>query len=220
MATVERPREGGREEIHFILVVGRDLLARVVVRAPADLTVGVHQLPVFAAVVGPPKLSALCGLAVHRDAVAGLDQCVDPVRIALRHSDCNSPQGRLREPVAFETFPGGSLIGGLEQAATRASTRAAPGVDFELPHPGKQDVRVVWIHSQVRAAGVFVHEQHLFPVLPTVRRAEDPALGLRAVRVAKRAGENEVRIVRVNHDVRDPPGLLQTYERPGLARVH
>ena len=85
--------------------------------------------------------------------------------------------------------------------------------------PAKRIARVVQIHRDVGAAGVLVDEQRLRPRLAAVGRAEDAALRLRAVGVAERAGEHDVRVLRVDDEARDAAGLLEAHQRPGLAGV-
>ena len=51
VATIQRPGKRGGEEIHFVLIVRRNLGARVVMRAPANVAVVIHHLPVLAAII-------------------------------------------------------------------------------------------------------------------------------------------------------------------------
>ncbi len=122
--------------------------------------------------------------------------------------------------MAFQTFPSRSTVGGFEQPAARSAARAAPSVNLELPHPRKQNTRIIWIHSHVRAARVFVDKKNLFPVLAAIGSAKDAPLRLRPIRMTERASKHRIRIVLVNQDVADPASLLQSHQRPGLARVH
>ena len=90
---------------------------------------------------------------------------------------------------------------------------------LDLPRAGEQDVRVVRVHRQARAAGVRVDEEHALPVPAAVRRPVDAALLLRAGRAAERAGEDDVRVRRVDDDPADAARLAQAHVRPGLAGV-
>src|SRR5438105_15285293 len=60
MPAVKRPRESRSEIINLARVVRGDFLARVIVRASADLPVRINQLPVFPAIIRAPQLTALC----------------------------------------------------------------------------------------------------------------------------------------------------------------
>ena len=219
-AAVERPRKGSGKEKHFVLVVRCDLRARVVVRAPAELAVGVDHLPVLAAVVGTPQLAELPGAVRLRDAVTGFNLRVHAVGIFLGHAHGNSAHGRMRQAMTFQALPGDATVCRPEQAAAGPAAGAAPGVNLDLPHAGKKDSRIVGIHSHVRAARVFVDEKHFVPRFSAVAAAEDAALWLRSVGVAQRAREHDVWIARVDLHAADTACLLQSHQRPGLAGVH
>src|SRR6202022_444273 len=60
---------------------------------------------------------------------------------------------------------------------------------------------------------------HLAPGLAAVRRSEDTALRLRTVSMTQRAGQNDIRITRVDQHAADSPGLLETHQVPGFAGV-
>src|SRR5260370_3623273 len=84
-----------------VLIVRRNLFARVVVRSSPDLTVRIHQLPILPAVVGAPQLPALRRLSVHWHTVAGFNQRINTVGVPLRHTHRNPPDRRLRQPLAL-----------------------------------------------------------------------------------------------------------------------
>src|SRR5439155_2663235 len=67
LASVERLGEFRRQKVGFVLVVGFNSEARVVVGAPAEPPIRAHELPVLAAIVAPPQRAALRLLAVVRD---------------------------------------------------------------------------------------------------------------------------------------------------------
>src|SRR6266568_1712856 len=92
-------------------------------------------------------------------------------------------------------------------------------MNFQLPHPRKQNSRIVRIHPHIRAARVFIHKQHLLPALPSIRRAEHAAFWLRAICVPERTCQHDLRIARVNDDVSNAPRFLQPHQRPGLAHT-
>ncbi len=107
LAAVDRLAELGGEKPRLVLVVGFDGEARVVMRAAAELAVAAHQFPVLAAVVAAPERPALRRLpVVRRQAVAGLDQRVDAVRIAARDLRRDFADRRVRQAVAGQPLPG------------------------------------------------------------------------------------------------------------------
>ena len=122
--------------------------------------------------------------------------------------------------MAFQPFPRHTTINGLEETAPRTAARASPGMNFNLPHPRKQNVRVIGIHRQIGAARVFVHEKNPLPILSAVRRAIHAALLLWSVGVPERTRENNVGISRVHDHVCDAAGFLQTHQRPGFSGIH
>ncbi len=111
---------------------------------------------------------------------------------------------------------------------SREVNRPLPGPPLSRPQvwissvhiPANRIARVLRIHGDVRAAGVLVGEERLGPRLPAVGGPEYAALLLRPVGVAERTRQDDVRILRVDHQARNPPGLLQAHQRPGLAGVH
>ena len=68
---------------------------------------------------------------------------------------------------------------------------------------GVEDVGVARIDEHVVGARVVVLEQDLLERAPAVGRAEDSALGIRAVRVAERGDEQAVGIAGIDVDRRD-----------------
>ena len=111
---IERARKRSGKEKDFVLVVGRNLGARVVVGAAAELAVGVNHLPALAAVVGAPEFAELSGTIGLGDAVAGFHFGVDAVGIFFGDADGNSAYGRMRQAVTFEALPGEATVGRLE----------------------------------------------------------------------------------------------------------
>src|ERR1700693_3390586 len=125
----------------------------------------------------------------------------------------------MRQAVTLQALPGGAAVSGLEQAAARPAAGAAPGVNLDLPHAGEKYARIVGVHAHVGATGVFVHEQNLVPSFATISGAEDAALGLRPIGVAQRAGQDDVRIARIDLHAADASGLFEAHQGPVLARV-
>src|SRR5262249_31515373 len=150
-------------------------------RAPHGVAIGIHHLPVRAAVVRPPDLAAIGLFAVPRNAVACLNQRIDALRIGAGDGERVSPGLVRRQPVARQLRPRYAAIARHMETAPRSPALAAPRVDFELPHTGEDDPRVRWIHRHIRAARVLVDEERTVPCLAAVNRAEHTPLLLWAV---------------------------------------
>ena len=220
LAAVQRLGELGRQEVRLVFVVGLDGEARVVVRASSQAPIGADELPVLAAVVAAPERPALRRRAVGpRQAVAGLDQRVDAAGIAARDLRRDLSDGRLRQPVTVEPFPGESAVDRLVQAAAGAAADPSPGVNLELPHPRKEDARIAGVDGDVRAAGVLVDEQGALPGLAAVGGAVHAALLLRTVGVAERAREHDLGIARVDQHAADAAGQIEPAVFPRAAGI-
>src|SRR5207302_5854103 len=86
---------------------------------------------------------------------------------------------RFRQARVLNSLPRLAPVArGIDRAAGSAA-QLGPGVHLDLPHSRKQDVRILWIHRQARAAGVRIREEHTVPMLPAVGRLVDAALLLR-----------------------------------------
>src|SRR5437868_1616652 len=110
--------------------------------------------------------------------------------------------------------PGRAAIMRYVNAAARSAAVQVPGFDVHLPHAREQRLRVMRIHGKLGAPSVLINEQHLLPTLAAVRRFEDAALALRAVRLANCAGENGIRVVWINDDASNVARLLQAHAAP------
>ena len=210
---------GGVQIVRLVVVVGGDRHSRVIGRPSHRVAIRIDHLPVLTAVVGSPELAALGVLAMPRDAVAGFDQDVYPVRVRVGRRGHHLAHRLGRQTAAGQLRPGGATIAGHEQTAPRTTALASPGVDFDLPHAGEDDARVRRVHRDLRAAGVLVREQRALPRRAAVGRPEHAALGLWTVRRPQRAREDDLGIRRIDHDATDTPGLLEPHARPGLAGV-
>ena len=219
LPAIQRPAVRGRQEVRFVLVVGRDRHARVVGLPPGELTIIAHDLPLLAAVIRTPEDAAVGLLAVEGDAVAGFDQRVDAVRVGTGDGEGVFAGDSGRQSVAGDLLPGGPAVGGLVEAASRPAALATPGVDLELPHAREQDPRIARIHRDVGTAGVPIHEQHAIPGFPPIQGAVDAAFVLRAVGVAEGAGVHHAQVRRVNQHTRDAAGIVEAHVGPGLSRV-
>src|SRR5215469_4378521 len=107
-----RPPSSDREK-DFIFVVGSNLLARVVMCAPAQLPVGIDHLPGIAAVVRAPELPELaCGVHFRmRDPVACLNFRVHAAGIFFCYAHGNPTDRRMRQAMTFQALPGRPTIG-------------------------------------------------------------------------------------------------------------
>src|SRR5437660_10246773 len=92
-------------------------------------------------------------------------------------------------------FPRRAFIARNVEAASRTAAFSAPSVNFQRPHAGEEDSRITWIHRQVRAAGVFIGEEHALPMRTAVSRAKDTALLLWSIRMAQSTREHDVGIL-------------------------
>src|SRR2546423_2208230 len=118
-----------------------------------------------------------------------------------------------------DLLPGRAFVSRNIKAASGSAAVSSPRVNLKRPHPGEKSARIVWIHHQIRAAGVFICEQDAIPMRTTVSRAKDTALLLRTVRVTNSTSDNDVRILWIDYEVTDPTGLFETHQLPGLAGV-
>ena len=219
-AAVDRFAVRGVEIVRLVVVVGRHRHARVVRRAAENVAVCVDHPPVLAAVIGSPELSAIRFLTFPRNAVASFDCRVDAIRIRMRGGRHHFADRLRRQPVPLELLPRRAAVARHEQPAAGSAALAPPGMDLDLPHPGEEDPRIARMRRDLRTAAVFVDEERPLPGGAAVSCPEDAALGLRPVRRAQRACENDLRIGRIDDDAADAAGLVQTHARPRLAGVH
>ena len=218
-ASVEGNRVRGREEVDLVVIIGRHCGTRVVERPLRQRVVAVHHPPRVAAVVRSPQHSlVIIQLAVLTIGV-GLDERVNPVRIVRRHRQADLAEWWFRQSVSGEVRPRAAAVAGPVESAALSPTLPTPCPNPHLPHAGKQDLRIVGIHHNVRSPRVFVHEQDVLPCLTPVRGAKHAALLLRTVEVPHRGGEDDVGIVGVDDDPSDAARAFQAQVRPCLAAV-
>ncbi len=211
VAAIEGAGKRCGEKEHFVFVVRRNLRARVVMRAPAELPVGVDHFPIVAAVVGTPELPELAGAVGLGHAIACFNLRVHAVGIFFGDAHGDSTHGGVRQAMSLQTLPGCAAVRGFEQAASLPAAGTAPGVDFDLPHASKKDFGIVGIHAQVRAAGVFVDEEDFVPGLAAIGGAIYAALRLRPVGVAERARQHDVGIARIDLHAANAAGFFQSH---------
>src|ERR1035437_5025535 len=186
-----------------ILRIDRD--CGLVVGLPRDAVVRVDHIPVLACVVG----------AVECRCVRG--HChVEPPGLAGAHRDLDASESlrHRRQPVG-QRLPRAAPVGALEEPARGAAEAAVlPRSILMGPERGVHDVRIVRREHDIGAAGVLILEQHILETLASVRRAEDPALGVGAVRMAERRHEEAIGIAGVDRDARDLLRVAETEVRP------
>src|SRR5438105_15414927 len=103
-----------------------------------------------------------------------------------------------------------------KKTAARPTALPAPSVNNERPHARKQSLWIFRIHHQVGAAGVFIGEEYANPILATIGSAKHAAIVLRTVCMTFSTSHDVVWIFRIDHDVSNAPGLVQTHQRPGF----
>src|SRR4029450_5095487 len=84
----------------------------------------------------------------------------------------------------------------------------------------EDDARVLRVHRQARAAGVFVDEEHAIPMLSAVSGPEHAALLLRRRQTTSCADQDDLGIRGVNDDAADAPRLVEAGVRPRLAGIN
>src|SRR4029453_2291556 len=95
-----------------------------------------------------------------------------------------------------------------------------PALAAEVPHCGIQQLWILRIHRQRRAAGRLVRAlQHERPALAAVASLVQTAIRRIAPQFARHAGIYGVRILRVDRDLDDALGALQSHVVPGVAAI-
>src|SRR5262249_50302473 len=133
---------------------------------------------------------------------------------------------RLAGQAGRDVRPGLAAVLGAHQGAAADRVRAfaagteGPAPAAEVPHAREEDVRVLRVHRQARAARREVASlQDQAPVAAAVGRLVDAALGAVAPELAGNAGVDRVARRGVHEDPDDVLGVLQAHVLPGLAAV-
>ena len=139
------------------------------------------------------------------------DRRVDHLRVARRDREIRLEHARQ---AVRQLLPVRAAVSRLEDAAVVRLRVAAESAAFDvalllLPERGVDDVRIARIDADVVAADVLVLVENLLECRAAVGRAEDAALGVRAVRMAERRDEQPIRIARIDLDVRDHRRVAQ-----------
>src|SRR6185437_9090571 len=233
-AILGTPEHGGRgiDHVRVLAVDGKGRqVAATDARGRARIEHGIRrrggvgritrgEVPVRATVAGLVELHGPGRAFLRRRHLAGRARHhgIDDIRIA--RGDAEVGLDHAGRQAVGQFFPGAAAVRGLEDAAFGAAELLAFDVALLLlPQPGIDDVRVAGIDAHVVAADVLVLVQHFLEGLATVGRAEDAALLVRAVGMAKRGDEQAIRVVRVDRDVRDHLRVAQAQVGPGLAGV-
>ena len=184
-----------------------------------------HAAEVPAALPDPPvRARARPGRAAVRGGVEAaflrVHERVYPARVARSKRDPDATE-ILRGEAPRDRLPGvAAVLGAVEAAARPVRGRVrVPGRPPRLPERGEDRPRVGRVEGEIDRARVLVLEENARPAPAAVLRAEDPALGVRPVRVAERRDVDEVGVARIHDDPPDLPRGLETDVRPGLAPV-
>ena len=195
------------EEAQLVLRVDEDV--REVEGPRVHRRPAVHCAPASATILrleqgGLPRLDE----GVYDPWIAGIDAEADAAQLSLRKAVGGAePSPSL--PTVVREVESASLAPRLEEP-----WRAA-----ELPHPGKQLLRILGVHDQIADPRALVHEEHALPRPPTVRRLVYAPLLAVAPRRPHHAHISDTGVRRVEHDPVNALGLFEPQERPRLSPV-
>src|SRR6266404_722198 len=166
-----------------------------------------HLLPRCAAVLGPEHPS-LCVL----------DEGVDDAWVAAANVQAYSSGDSFGE-VFGEFGPRSPAVNRfIDSAAGPAAVEAPRGAASLISSPIKRP-GTLGVHRNIDYPGVFVDEQRLRPGLAGIGRLVDSSLAVRSPKMAERRDVDGARIMRVDDDAADVPGIFQTHVLPGLTAV-
>src|SRR5262249_42343947 len=95
-----------------------------------------------------------------------------------------------------------------------------PALAAEIPETGEEEVGVLRIHRDARAAGRQVRAlQDERPGLAAVGGLVEAAVGAVRPELARHAGVDDVAVLRMDENPHDALGLLEAHVGPGLAAV-
>src|SRR5205807_1576615 len=114
-----------------------------------------------------------------------------------------------------EFLPGESAIYGAKDAARGAAAFQHPGMALHGPQTGEKDQGIIGVHDQRADAGGVVDKQGLLPGLAAIGGAKDAALSVGSPDMPQNTHDNDVGVVRINHDVGDLAGISKSHEFPG-----
>ena len=133
---IDRNKEGRRDGIDTVLILGIDSQICVIKPAGDDVGLSGDRLEVLPLVLGSKERSLF-----------RLGDDIDDLRVGRSDLDADPPHQR-RKPFG-QSLPRLSSVDRFEDAPFFAPTGEGPGLAFELPHCGIDDVRIDWINVQV-----------------------------------------------------------------------
>ena len=116
-------------------------------------------------------------------------------------------------------LPGLAAIAGFIESASCAAAIVPPWLAIELPHAGKDDVRIGWIDVEIGSAILGIGIERLAPGLARIRRKEDATVRIGAEGMTHGCNEDAAWIARVQGNARDGHRLVKAAVIPSLAAV-
>ena len=177
-----------------------------------DALVAAHLAPRRARIVGTVETTLVRLTAV--------DQRIDAMGIGRARRESNPPR-RARQPMPGELMPRAAAVDRLVEPAA-GPVRGRIGVPWRppsLPQRGINDVGIARLEREVDRPSVGVLEKRLGPGLAAISRAEDAALLVRPVRMAQSGYEYDVRVARIDEDLRDLLRIGKSDRLPARAAV-
>src|SRR6266699_6138027 len=168
----------------------------------------VDQGPVGAAVIAAVEAAFL-----------RFDQRVNNIRIGAGNRHANAAERAFGHAVAFNAFPGSTVVVRTVETVLVAATVEHPGRAVTFPHRCKKDMGILRVENAVNATGAVVEVKNFLPGFAAIAGAENAALGVFAVGVAESGDEGDVGIGGMNDDLADVARVSQPNVVPGLAAV-
>ena len=183
--------------------------------------VDVHVVPgpvlEFAVVVDELERDAGVVRAIDA-AVPRLNERPHPVRVRAGDRDPGPPD-HPRGQAVREFRPGVAAVRGLVDAALLAARDHGPGLSLRGPHGRVEHVRVRGVHGDFVRAGALADVEHLLPVRAAVGGPEDAAHLVGSEGVAEHRRVDDVRVLRMDDDPADLPGVAESDVGPALSAV-
>jgi len=158
-------------------------------------------------------------IAAVEAAFLRFDQRVNDIRIGAGNGHADAAERTLGHAVAFDALPGGAVVVRTVEAVLVAATVERPRRAVAFPHCGEEDVGVLRIENDVAAARAVAEVENFLPGFAAITRAEDAALGVRAVGVPESGDKGDIGIRRMDDDLADVARVLQSNVVPSLAAV-
>src|SRR6185312_3165452 len=158
LASVPGEIEGVACNVDLVLVGWRDREANRVTGALRQQPAVALHVPVLAAVIGTPQ----------RPGLRGLDEGIHALRSGRRDGHVDFAHRRVRQAVALDLVPGVTAVMRDINAAGRPAAGHRPRTDFPFPDAGEEDVWILHVHRETRAAGIAIDEEDVFPGFPAI----------------------------------------------------